>query len=114
MCFVDLEPCEVWDERDRKARKEHKCSACGGKITVGSLYVVHFNVFEGEAKSDKMCKPCEAARREFAKDHDGMLCMPRELINMIRECIGEEGGEEFANPRWIELIAEMNARLNGG
>lgn len=112
MCMVgDLEPCEVWDERERKARKAHTCSCCYGQIRAGEVYVVHFSVFEGQANSEKMCKPCHAARAEFAKAHDGSLCSPSYFGRMLMECIGENGEDDDPeNKRWVELRDEMDAR----
>lgn len=106
MCFVDLDPCEVWQERDRKARKEHKCSCCHRTIKPGEMYLVHFSVFEGNPESQKCCKECEADRAEFAKAHDGTLCTPHHLPEMVRSCIGE-GDDDAA---WEAMLKRIENR----
>ncbi len=50
MCEIDFDgTCSVWRENTRKARKEHRCSCCGGTIRVGKTYLDHFSVYEGDA-----------------------------------------------------------------
>lgn len=110
MCFVDLDPCEVWQETNRKARKEHKCSCCCRTIKVGEQYLVHFSVFEGNSLSDKCCDQCEGDRAEFALVHDGVLCTPHALPDMVRSCIGE-GGDDTA---WEAMLARIWARRLAG
>jgi hypothetical protein len=108
MCFIDLDPCEVWDERERKARKEHKCGACGKTIRVGETYLTHFSVFEGNANSEKMCFPCRDDRKQFADAHDGTLMTPSFLRQMVAECISE--GDEESERQWKPLLDRIDSR----
>ncbi len=108
MCYIgDLEPCSVWDEKQVKARRPHHCSCCKREITVGEIYLRHFNVFEGDASHEKLCMECEKDRDEFGKAHDGMLPMPGGLKAMLHECIGEEPEESDV---WRAMIARIKAR----
>ena len=109
MCYIDLEPCEVWEERERKARKEHRCSCCHGAILAGQVYLVHFSVFEGTATSGKMCTACRDDRATFAADHDGTLCTPSYFPQMLRECIGEFFDEADA-AHWKAMLGRINGR----
>lgn len=111
MCYVDLEPCEVWDERERKACKSHKCNCCGGAIRPGEMYLVHFSVFEGLPNSEKMCGPCRDDRKEFADAHDGTLCQPHHLWEMVSGCIGE-GFDEGDDEKWKAMLARIDDRGN--
>ena len=95
MCDIYLEPCEVWVETHRKARKEHECSCCFRKIVRGETYLIHFDVFEGRANSRKMCQQCEADRKEFADDHDSLLCDPSYFPEMLGNCIGDDGDDKW-------------------
>lgn len=102
MCYVDLDPAEVWVEKHRKARafknkrkhKPHKCSCCGRVIKPGETYLKHFSVFEGRATHEKACAECEADRAEFAKAHDGMMGSPAYLNDLLDECIGDSIDDE--------------------
>lgn len=97
MCYVDLEPCEVWNERQRKARKSHRCECCRGTIAAGEMYFAHFSVFEGDATNAKMCLRCNTDRDLFAAAHDGKLPTPGGFYAMLRECISENDPDD---DRW--------------
>lgn len=90
MCVIHLEPCLLWHETERKARKEHKCSCCWRTIRVGEEYSVHFSVFEGVTDSEKCCGECDHDRHCFADVHENMMCVPSHLPELFRECISEE------------------------
>lgn len=109
MCFVALEPCKVWQETERKARKSHECSCCHGTIKAGAMYLVHFSVFDGTATSEKMCGPCEADRKEFADAHESLLCSPGWLRRMVRDCMGEGDDDE----KWRAMLDRIKARGEG-
>jgi hypothetical protein len=85
VCAIDLEPCAVWREVVRKARKVHECDGCGAIIPVGEHYTAHAHVFDGPVRSDKMCSVCWVLREDFADAH-GMRCMPSNLWEMLDEC----------------------------
>ncbi len=106
MCFIDLEPCKVFDEHHRKARKPHECSCCYGTIKAGDRYLVHFSVFDGSANANKMCAACEADRSEFAAAHDGMMCVPHDLQLHLRACIGEGDDDE----QWKAMLKRIESR----
>jgi hypothetical protein len=113
MCYVDLEPCKVWQERDRTARKRHRCDGCRGPILPGETYTAHFSVFEGRALSEKMCGGCDADRSEFAVAHEGMLCTPGDLRNMIRECMGESEDDD-ERKKWQAMLDRIKSRGAAG
>jgi hypothetical protein len=108
MCFIDLEPCKVWEERDRKARKEHECTECRRIIRIGEVYTVHFSVFDGNATTGKLCGDCYKDREEFAAEHDGMRCAPGWIAEMAQKCIGE--GDDESDAKWRSLIARIESR----
>jgi hypothetical protein len=107
MCFVDLEPCEIWNEKHRTARKEHSCSCCDRTIRIGEVYLVHFDVFEGQTTSEKCCAECESDRDIFANEHEGTLCSPGWLQNMIRDCIGEDPESKDV---WLPMLERIKNR----
>ena len=113
MCDIDLEPCDVWSEVERTARKAHRCSACGGPIRSGERYTVHFSKYEGEVCSAKMCVACGAARQEFAEAHgsdygSASLCQPPALVGFLRDCIAD--GDDESETRWKPMLTAILAR----
>jgi hypothetical protein len=107
MCAIDLEPCEVWREEERKARKAHRCDSCGGQIAPGSRYLSHFSVFEGEPTTRAMCLPCLADRKEFGDAH-GTLPIPSFFPQMLSDCIAE--GDEESETKWQPMLERVQAR----
>ncbi len=55
----DGEPVVVHENRRRRARKEHKCSACRETIRVGDFYFNEFSVWDGNTETVKRCARCE-------------------------------------------------------
>ena len=107
MCMIDLEPCELWVENERKARKHHKCDSCQGAILVGERYICHFNKFDGNITYAKMCLACRDDRKLFADAHDGTLMDPGHFSEMVQECIGEDKDSEAM---WKPMLERIEAR----
>lgn len=114
MCYLDLEPCSVWCEDERRARKPHRCSGCGRTIQPGEVYLHHFDVFEGHANTEKCCLECRNDRHEFCAEHE-RVCVPSSLLELVGECIGEDA--EFDDDdnrlpsRWDALYDRLKARI---
>lgn len=107
MCAIDLDPCDVWQETPRKARKEHVCTSCDGKIQTGERYLVHFSIFDGSICHGKLCSACEAARAEFTDEHDGMLPQPDYFPQLLSDCVadGDEGSK-----KWAKMLVALHTR----
>lgn len=58
---------EVYRCTVRRARKTHKCYACGRKIHSGQKYSYTFVVSEGEQYKIKRCGACEITYRHLDK-----------------------------------------------
>lgn len=71
MCFTDFDGYDpsVFDETTPIAKNEHVCSECGETIVKGAKYKRVFGVWDGDAKSFKICDPCDALR-ERIRDHE--------------------------------------------
>lgn len=60
MCTLDNDdPCSVWREEVRTARKSNTCDAF---IPPGDDYLSHFDVYDGSATSEAMCATCWVVR----------------------------------------------------
>jgi hypothetical protein len=106
VCYIDLEPCEVWEENERKSRKQRSCSCCNGLIKVSEQYVSHFSVCEGEKNVESICMACHADRDVFAKHHDGTLCTPGWFSRMLIDCISED---EDSRELWGPMLERIRA-----
>lgn len=74
------ETYDVWDRREVTARKPHSCCACGGEISVGHRYFRVFVVFDGDARTYKRCRRCEAIHRHLIHK-GGNETYPDEALN---------------------------------
>lgn len=110
MCRVaDWDPCEVYTETWRKARKTHCCYECGYTIGAGEKYVVVFTIFEGEPGSYKVCWFCHtmskaltAAQRFHCGESWGFLLGA--LWDEVREFYDEhkdELGKPYVPPERV-------------
>src|ERR1700761_8053528 len=61
----------IWREDVRRARKDHKCSACNETIRRGDLYSYTFSLFDGDTEEIKRCARCEVMYRALLKLHTG-------------------------------------------
>lgn len=109
MCAIDLDPCDVWLEKPRLARKAHLCDGCGTTIKPRSPYLVHFDVFEGAPNSEKCCYRCWLAREEFAEAH-GQSFTPSSIEPMLDECISGADPGDPETKRWRRLQRSVLGR----
>jgi hypothetical protein len=82
-CYCDYVPPSVCNDEMRKARKEHRCCACGRTIRAGEAYEHVWGIWDGEPSTYKTCSHC-LALREYTKAHVPCFCW----------CYGSEGREE--------------------
>ena len=57
-CDAGLEPSDVCDIADVKARKEHRCDECHETIQPGQTYVRIKALWDGGWETMKRCRPC--------------------------------------------------------
>jgi hypothetical protein len=90
MCDVFLEPCELWEEAKRKARKHHLCDCCWASIKPGETYTTHFSKHDGDVTSEKICTACVNDRVAFAKEHGDMTPTPSYFPTLLSNCVAED------------------------
>lgn len=129
MCSIDtgdFDPCKVWRETRRRARKAHTCSSCATQINPGDTYVRHFSVFDGYAHDCAVCALCDDARSEFRAAH-GTVLGPEYTMEMFQECVSDLSWGTFTleqrrrrtarltddDRRWRTLLAGMKRRYRG-
>lgn len=112
MCYIELDPCELWREETRRARKVHRCSICLRVILIGERYVDHFSLDSGVVCKAKVCAECEADRQTFAAAHDreygASLVQPPGFAQLLADCIAE--GDEESETRWKPMLTAIQAR----
>jgi hypothetical protein len=90
---------DVYDEKERRARKAHLCSACGEAIRIGDLYWRIGTIFEREARSLRRCQRCQEIHVHLRGLGDDMW--PDEWLNC---------GEEYEH-HWARKTPEEIAAL---
>lgn len=101
----DDEPCEVYNQTERKARKEHTCDSCHGQICVGETYRYTSGIYDHDPFSFKQCPPCTIAHDLFNEKHDGIGVT--DLYEGLDFCVRRDGPTSWAAP----LLATMKERL---
>jgi hypothetical protein len=109
MCQIDLDPCEVWSEVARMARKPHDCDGCDATIAKGEAYLSHFSVFEGNRQAQACCFQCWLAREDFAQVH-GATPTPGALAEMLSECIAPGDPDSARWKFWLDAMLARNRR----
>jgi hypothetical protein len=61
-CSSDYNPPSVFNQKDVKARKPHKCSECYRVIAIGETYRNVFGVWDGSSETFFWCAHCDAAQ----------------------------------------------------
>jgi hypothetical protein len=69
----DCEPCDYHKSKIRKARKQHKCTACGRAIKPGHYYRYVTGKFDDHVYTVKRCGACERTYQHLQKVGDGEL-----------------------------------------
>lgn len=108
MCLVVDGSCDVWDEREVRARKVHRCRLCGCAIAVG---VVHHRIgalSEGRWWTTRVHLDCH----ELAKDLQLEVCgqdlytLDLDLREEVREHLDYDND---LLPRWREVLRARRA-----
>jgi len=74
----------IYDCKERKALKEHKCYECGEVIKKRETYYYYSCLYDGEWSNWKVCKICKAIGDEYCCGS----YPPGELRTMLWECKG--------------------------
>ena len=111
MCVIETDSyAEVWEETIiQKSRKDHKCSCCGTTIKSASSYLYHFDVFEGNASTEKMCMDCLSDRWKFTAEHGGYVPCPSSFTMMLQDCIAD--GDEESEKIWEPMLRKIDDRI---
>lgn len=92
----------------RAARKEHLCRSCGVTVKAGERYMRHFNLYDGEVTTEKVCFVCGDAIEEFGRLHSFVPGTPGDTPRILEECI--ENGDEVSRAKWAPILSTIEAR----
>ena len=79
MCDPHCDLPEFYSVVARKARKQHKCSACSETISPGHTYTLISGKWNGEVESVKHCGRCNAI-------FDGLAAETNDPIDLLLDC----------------------------
>lgn len=109
MCDMDSgETCSVWNEREIKARKAHRCASCHALVRPGEKYLRHFSVFDGEATDEASCLDCNADRRAFGSAEGHFIPSPGYFVEALQSCISD--GDDESDTKWRPMLDRIEAR----
>lgn len=103
----DLIQPSVFNQKNRKARKQHQCCECYSEISSGEEYQFTSGIWDGEPSSYKICLSCVELRDDY---HDktgeqagfGYL---KETISEACFCMG------YGAVEYIKDYPEMSGQL---
>lgn len=104
MCEESEEYADVQSTTWPKARKPHKCCACGESIAAGHRYARTFIVWEGTSSSYKHCARCWMMLEHLWSAVDGGVAVAWELdcgenwLNTIGDLPDEVAALAFLTP----------------
>lgn len=106
----DAESPSVWRNTDvARARKPHRCDACGATIERGASYRSHVAIFDGATSTSKACAECVAVIDAFGEEHHALLCAGT-IEDALHRCVEEQ---DDGWERWAEALRVIVARRCG-
>lgn len=95
---------EFMNERTSRARKQHKCDECFGKIPVGTVYHAITGKWDGEVQTYRLHTTCNAiatAARDFLRKEAGLSWDEVPGIGELVERAREDADEgDYVPPYW--------------
>ena len=106
MCRIDEDAGDwrVYRERDRCARKSHRCDECGRTIFVGETYVYRGGIIaEGDPLFYKACAHCEVLVRWLSDTCGGFI-----FTQVVDEIL--EHAQDYSRDDLSELVKLARAK----
>lgn len=103
---------DFFEERNRKAVKQHKCSECNRTIETGEIYNYIVGKWEGYFDIFKMCDDCCSIRKSFFCEGFSFGGMIEELYNHIESLNGDISSDciKPLTKKAREMVCEMIER----
>jgi len=112
-CYCDYDTPEFYEQSERTARKQHKCSECGRPIHSGERYEYVAAKNDGELWQAKTCCRCLAVRN-YVQAHVPCFCwyhhnMLEDADNEMREHAWQVPGMRMEYGR-LRVAVDKNPR----
>lgn len=102
MC--DCEMPTVFNESQRKAKKQHTCCECDRTIPKGESYFMLQGLWDGQWKNYKQCSTCHEIGNKY-KDETNECYPLGELIQELHNSdLIENQGEDDDTPKWVSYV----------
>lgn len=92
---------------NRKARKDHKCYECQGKINIGESYNYHHGIWSGEPEDFNVCLECDELRFDV---NEGAAYDETAAFGSLYEHVFESQDLEFMK-RYVALRQKRGAKF---
>lgn len=104
MCMIEGcdERASIWNEREQRARKPHKCCECGRQIEAGEVYVYLWAKSSDGPFTGRWCAHCDVAQKWLWENCSGSLLSG--VIEDCREHVDEYSGEAACIPALARIV----------
>jgi hypothetical protein len=110
MCDVLFEEADLWVERERTAREEHRCSECRLLISPGGRYVRTFSLYDGQVGEYATHPEC----LELLK-HVSFVTCEQEHYSPRLQLLRDRVAEHLEDPQVVSLYRRcVRARMADG
>lgn len=103
MSYEPHDTYSVYNETDRRARKEHTCSACRTHIAPGEQFTRVVAIYDGSVTSLKRCACCQTLHEHLRELAPGDM-WPDEELDCGQDYVDEWG----ALPGYVAALAFAN------
>lgn len=112
MCEVygDSDGPAFYDQRWRRARKQHECDSCKKTIEPGERYGSESYCQERGDRPyrEVICAECHKVRETFSEAHGGEIYpLPSYLDSTLVDCIADDMDSK---ERWSPVLEQLRAR----
>lgn len=83
--FYSCDMPTAFKQKNRKARKQHKCCECHHEINIGEHYEYSSGIWDGEPSSYKTCASCVEVRDIYVSLPENETCCFGELACEISD-----------------------------
>lgn len=97
----------VYHMKPRRARKEHRCCECRGKILKGESYNYHSGVWDSQGRSFKVCVDCDLLRDFMNKGRDIEDRAP--FGGLVDDILAV--GDPATDRRMVEIMKKREAKI---
>lgn len=95
--YSDYECSVVWSAKIVKARKQYRCTECGGVIQRGDKYERIGSLYDGSWSTYRVCSVCQEIAEVFFCDGYGATHLIEDLREHIEDLRGEISSECLAD-----------------